>query len=79
MYIAYKKASPGGLVVKIQHSASQAWFISQSENHTTCLSVVILWLLCVAVMMKAMPLVLQIPAGAPMVHRFQGSFQTKTH
>ena len=29
-------------------------------------------------MLKAMPLAFQIPAGSPMVCRFQQSFQTKT-
>ena len=32
----------------------------------------------VAVMLKAMPLVFQIPAGSPMVDRVQWCFQTKT-
>ena len=40
--------------------------------------VVILWWLCVAVMLKVVPPVFQIPAGSPMVDRFQQSFQTKT-
>ena len=43
---------------------------------TLGLSVVILWQLCVAAMLKAMPLVFQIPVELPMVDRFQWSFQT---
>ena len=72
-------ASPGGLAVKIWNSqCCGLGFISRSGNHTTHPLVVILWWLCVAVMLKAMSLVFQIPAGSPMVDRFQGSLQTKT-
>ena len=53
-------------------------FISLSGTHTTHLLVVILWWLYVAVMLKAMPPVFQIPAGSPLVDKFQWSFQTKT-
>ena len=38
----------------------------------------ILWWLHVAVMLKAISLGFQIPAGSPMVDRFQQLFQTKT-
>ena len=59
---------------------SSPWpdFISQAGTHTTQLSVVVLWQLCVARMLEAMMLVFQIPAGSPMVDRFQWGFQTKT-
>lgn len=53
-------------------------FISQSGNHTTYLLVVILWWLSVAVMLKAMLLIFQIPAGSSMVDIFQWSFQSQT-
>ena len=39
-----------------------------------CLSIVILWWLCVAVMLEAKPPVFEIPAESPMVDRFQQSF-----
>ena len=50
----------------------------RSGNRTILLLVVKLWRLPVAVMLKAMPLVSQIPAGKPMVDRFQQSFRTQT-
>lgn len=53
-------------------------FLSWSGNHTTHLPVVTLWWMRVAVMLKAMPLIFQIPAGSPVVDRFQRSFQSKT-
>ena len=52
-------------------------FLSQSGNHITHLSVVTLWWFHVAVMLKAVPSVFQIPAESPMVDRFQRSFQTR--
>ena len=66
---------PGDLVVKIQcsHSHNQG-SLPVREPHLS----VILWRLSVAVMLKAVPPVFQIPAGSPMVDRFQQSFQTKT-
>ena len=48
-------------------------FVSQSGNHTTQLSVVILWQVHVAVMLKAMPLGFQIPAGHPWWTVFSGA------
>ena len=69
-------SSPGGLVVKIQHSLLQPGFVSgQGTTHPfiTCHTAAH----CVAVMPKAMPLVFQIPAGPPMVDRFQWSFQAR--
>ena len=63
-----KEASLGGLVVRI--------LLVREPHHR--LSVVILWWLHVAMMVKAIPPVFQIPAGSPMVDRFQRSFQTKT-
>ena len=56
----------------------QPRFILLSGNHTTHLSVVVLWQLRAAVMLKAMPPGFQIPTGSPMVYRFQWSFQAKT-
>ena len=52
--------------------------VSPSGNQTTHLSVVRLWWLHVAVMLKALPLRFQIPAGSPVVDGFQQSFRTKT-
>ena len=69
-YLPISLASPGGLVVTI-------WW-SHGSCPTLHLSVVRLWQLPVAVMLKAMPPVFQIPAGSPMVDRFLRSFQTKT-
>ena len=48
-------------------------FISWSGNHTTRLLVVILWWLHVAVMLKAMPPIFQIPAGSPCWTGFSGA------
>ena len=77
--VADRLASPGGLVVKIRRSPFRGLgFLSWLGNHTTCLSFVTVWWLCVVMMLKAMPLLFQIPAGSPMVDRFQQSFQTKT-
>ena len=64
-----KTASPGSLVVKIRwsHCCSLRPFPSQGTTPpvTTRLSVVILWWLRVAVMLKAMPLVFQNQQGHP--------------
>ena len=62
--LGYVRVSPGGPVVKIQLSLPQSGFIRGSGNHTTCLSVFILWWLHVAVMLKATRLGFQIPAGS---------------
>ena len=60
--------------VQIWHSHAMAWFcfLVREPHHPSlsCYTVV-------AVVLKAMPLVFQIPAGSPMVDRFQQSFQTK--
>ena len=58
-------------------SPLQLGFVSESGNHTTRLSVVTLWLLSVAVMLKAMPQLFQIRAGSLLVDGFQQSFQTR--
>ena len=69
---------PGGSIGKDSAlSSPQLGFVSWSGTHTTSLSIVILWWLHVAVMLKAIPRGFQIPAGSPMVDRFQQSFQTK--
>ena len=46
-------------------------FVSRSGNDITRLSAIILWRLCVAVMLKAVPPVVHIPARLPMVDWFQ--------
>ena len=48
----------------------------RTSQRATLSVIVILWQLCVAVMLKAMPLV--CPAGLPMLERFQWSFQAMT-
>ena len=48
-----------------------------SGNDTTCLMVVIVWWLHVAVTLKAVPTGFQIPAGSARVDRFQWSFQRR--
>ena len=52
-------------------------FISWSGIHISYLWGVTLWWLCVAVMLKAVPLGFQIQAGSPMADRLQQSFQTR--
>ena len=61
-------ASPGGLVLKIQHSQGTTLHVCQ-------LSYCGLWQLCEA---ESYTPVFLIPAGSPMVDRFQQSFHTKT-
>ena len=72
------RSAAGGLGVKSQRSyCCGPGFVSWSGIHTTLLLVVTLWCLHVAMMLKAMPLVFPIPAGSPMVDRFQWNFQTR--
>ena len=72
--LIYFIVSPGGLAVKIQRS--HCWGLGSRKLPTYWLS--LSWWLCVAVMLKVMPLIFQTPAGPPMVDRFHQSFQPKT-
>ena len=64
------KASTGHLVVKIQRIHHHTWIISPTGNYTTHLLVAVLWRLCVAVMLKAMPPLFEMPVGSLVVDRF---------
>ena len=70
--------TPGGLVVKIGALTAAAWvrFPIREPHHPSvgCHTLQ----LHVAVILKAMPPVFQIPAGSPVVDRFQWSLQTET-
>lgn len=63
----------GGVVVKMLRSHCRGRGLL-----STRLSVVIVWQLHIAVMLKVMQLVFQTPAGSPILDRFQQSIQTKT-
>ena len=63
-----------GLMVKTRrsHRRGPGLFPGQGTTPSVCA-----WRLHVAVMLKALPLVLQIPAKSSTVDRFQWSFQTR--
>ena len=64
-------------MIKIWRSRRWALGLFPSQGTTPPVCWLSYWQLCVAVVLKAMTLVFQIPAGSSMVDGFQQNFQTR--